>query len=166
MSVLVALGAAARMALGTAALSMPTPLYGILIPVGLSETLTISAGFALGPIVGFTVGFLIIAVSDLYLLPGPWTPFIGGIIGLLGVIGGVIRGRVTPNGKSLAVVAVVLTLISESLQNLWVSLFYSIPLVGALVAGLPTLGSALINNTVLLSLAGPRIIRMMRRRIQ
>ena len=145
---------------------MPTAIYGVLIPVGLSETLTTSSGFALGPVEGFFVGLLIIVVSDLYLLPGPWTPFIGGIIGSLGVLGGMLRGRVAPNRRSLAVVAFVATMISEFLQNLWSSLFFSIPLVGTLVAGLPTLAAALINNTLLLSLAGPRIIEILRKRLE
>ena len=152
--------------MGTVALAMPTAIYGVLIPVGLSETLTISSGFALGPVEGFFVGLLIIVVSDLYLLPGPWTPFIGGIIGSLGVLGGLLRGRFTPNRRSLAVVAFVATMISEFLQNLWSSLFFSIPLVGVLVAGLPTLAVALINNMVLLSLAGPRVIEILQRRLE
>lgn len=165
MSVLAALGSVLRMAFGSLALSMPTPVYGVLITVGFTETLAITSGFALGPVCGFMVGMLIIVVSDLYLLPGPWTPFIGGIIGILGVFGGVLRGRVTPSREHLAVVAVAATLLSEFLQNLWVSLFYSIPLIGVLIAGLPTLGSALINNTVLMTMAGPRIIDLLRSRV-
>ena len=147
------------------ALSMPTPVYGVLIAVGFSETLAVTSGFALGPVCGFLVGMLIIAVSDLYLLPGPWTPFIGGTIGALGIFGGALRGRVAPNRRSMAVVAVVATLFSEFVQNLWVSLFYSIPLVAVLISGLPTLVAALINNTILLTAAGPRIIDLLRRRV-
>ena len=159
------MGAAARIGVGSLAIVTPTAIYGLLIPIGLSETLAITSGLAIGPVEGFLVGALTIIASDLYLAPGPWTPFIAGIIGLLGASGGLLRGRVFPSKVSLAVVAVVLTLFSEFLQNLWVAWFYSVPLTGVLIAGLPTLFSALINNFLLLTLAGPRIIEVLDKRV-
>jgi hypothetical protein len=47
MSTFIAIGAATRIVLGRLALEMPTPMYGILIKVGLTETLTFISGFHL-----------------------------------------------------------------------------------------------------------------------
>jgi len=162
---LIALGAAARIGFDWLAVSLPTPVYGVVVKVGFSETLAITSGLVFGPVQGFLVGGLIIVVSDLYIAPGPWTPFIAGIIGLLGVFGGLLRGRVWSAPGSLAAVAVAATLLSELLQNTWVSLFYNIPLVATMATGIPSLLTALINNTILLTTIGPKIIRVLRERV-
>lgn len=152
-----------RIGFGWLALSMPTPLYGVLIKVGFTETLTIVTGLAFGPIQGFTVGALTIVVSDLYLMPGPWTPFVAAITGLLGLCAGIFRGHVSSLGvRSLGAVAVVLTLLNEFLQDIWFSAFFGIPMITTLLMGLPTAITAVINNTVLLTALGPRVIKLLR----
>lgn len=61
--------------------------HGIVIKVGLTETVAFLSGLAFRPVQGFATGALIIVVSDLYRRPGPRTPFIAAIIGLIGVGG-------------------------------------------------------------------------------
>lgn len=162
-SAFIAVGAAARIVLGNFALHSPVPLYGVLIKVGLSETLTIAIGLALGPIAGLTTGALIIAVSDLFMVAGPWTPFIAAIIGLLGFLAGLVRARVNElTVLRLGTLAVLLTALSELLQNAWVSLFYGIPFSATMISGAPSLVTALVNNTILLTTAGPRMIGLIR----
>jgi uncharacterized membrane protein len=163
-STFIAVGAASRVVLGNLALESPGPLYGILIKVGLSETLTIVNGLAIGSVAGFTTGALIVVVSDLFMVPGPWTIFIASIIGLLGFLSGIVREWFSnPTTRKLALLAVSLTLLSEALQNAWVSLFYGIPFAATLLTGTPSLVTALLNNVILLSLLGPRIIRLIQK---
>ncbi|HID91376.1 TPA: hypothetical protein EYP44_05405, partial [Candidatus Bathyarchaeota archaeon] len=85
-----ALGAVVRMGIARFGLAI-AELHGILAKIGLAETLAVACGFAFGPLQGFVTGALIIVVSDLYMMPGPWTPSIAAIIGLLGAIGGALR---------------------------------------------------------------------------
>jgi uncharacterized membrane protein len=161
MATIVAMGAVARIVLGNIALGSPSPLFGILIKVGFTETLAIANGLALGPAAGFITGALIIVVSDLFMIPGAWTPFIAGIIGLLGFLAGVVRTRFrTLDSFKFAVVAAFLTVLSEFLQNLWVSLFYNIPISATMMTGLPSLITALANNVILLTAAGPKIVKL------
>jgi hypothetical protein len=144
----------------------PVPVYGVVIKVGLTETLTFIIGFAYGVVAGFIGGALIVAISDLMFLPGPWTPFIAAIIGLVfGVGGGVIRRFEigTPRISVLGVSAVILTVLSETLQNGWVAVFYSVPLVASLISGIPSLITALVNNSILLTAVGPRVIIAIRK---
>jgi uncharacterized membrane protein len=166
-STFIAVGAATRIILGNVALESPGPLYGILIKVGLSETLAIVNGLAMGPFVGFTTGALIVLVSDLFMVPGPWTPFIASIIGLLGLLSGIVRRWFSnPAARRLALLAVSLTLLSEVLQNAWVSLFYGVPFLATTIMGVPSLVTALMNNAILLSLIGPRIVMLIRKTTQ
>ena len=74
-SLLAAAGAVVRSGLGWLAYVVPV-FYGVLIKVGLSETLAFICGFVFGPIQGFIAGFLIIIVSDMFSVYGPgiWTP--------------------------------------------------------------------------------------------
>jgi len=104
---------------------------------------------------------------------GPWTPIIAAIIGLLGVLGGLLRHvKENPNVVFLGVTAVVLTLVSEALQNLYTTWFYmvsGIPLVEALVmafgGGAVSMVTALLNNTVLFTTVVPRIIAITKRMV-
>jgi energy-coupling factor transport system substrate-specific component len=163
-STFIAVGAAIRIVFGNIALESPGPLYGILIKVGLSETLAIISGLAIGPVAGFVTGALIVVVSDLFMIPGPWTPFIASIIGLLGLLSGIVRRWFRdPAVPRLALLAVSLTLLSEVLQNAWMSLFYGVPFLATMIMGIPSLVTALINNSILLSLAGPRTIMLIRK---
>ena len=160
---LVAVGAIGRIVLGNLALSSPTPSYGILIKVGLTETITFVTGFVLGPAIGFLTGSLIIVVSDMFMLPGVWTPFIAAIIGILGVYAGVFsRFTRNPSVKLLGIYAVALTLISEFLQNSWVALFYNVPIVAAFASGVTSIVTALTNNIILFTAVAPRIIKFLR----
>lgn len=159
---LIAVGAVVRSGFSELAmLSGPTPIYGILIKIGLTETLAFILGYAVGITTGLLGGALIIIISDLLVIPGAWTPFIAGIIGLVfGVGGGAVHRIVNgqPTIKVLTLSAALLTLVSEFLQNAWVTLFFGVPLYVTLVQGIPTLATALVNNVVLLSTIGPRII--------
>jgi len=162
-SLLAALGAVTRIGLGKVALVVPLDIYGVLIKVGLTETLTFAAGFALGPLQGFLTGFLIIVVSDMFMIPGIWTPFIAAIIGLIGVISGIIR-RLTkdPSKLFLCLSAIALTSMSEFLQNAWFALFFQIPLMPTLLTGIPSMVTALVNNAILFTLLGNRMVKMVR----
>jgi energy-coupling factor transport system substrate-specific component len=161
-SSIVAVGAIARILLSTLAEESPTPVFGVLVKVGLTETLTITFGLAYGAAQGFLAGFLIIVVSDLFVAPGPWTPFIGGIIGILGLIAGILRKWLgEPTSIKLAVLAIPLTLLSEILQNAYVTIFYSMPFLAAMITGLPSLITALMNNVILLGALGPRLVRIL-----
>lgn len=172
-SLLVATAAAVRVGMNWVAFALPIPIYGILVKIGLVETLTFISGFVFGPIQGFITGALIIVVSDLLTWAGPWTPIIAAIIGLLGVCGGLLRRvRKNPGLVFLGVTAVVLTLVSETLQNLYTAWFYLVsgmPLVVALVTsfggGIAPMVSAIINNTVLFTTVAPRIIVIIRRMV-
>jgi uncharacterized membrane protein len=158
---LVAVGSVVRFGIGELAMITPTPFYGVVVKVGLSETLTFIMGIIYGPVVGFLGGASIIVISDLPVQPGPWTPFIGGIIGAVFGIGGAILRRFArsgPNSIWFASSAVILTVISEFLQNLWVTLFYGVPLLASMISGIPSLITALVNNTILFTILAPRVI--------
>jgi uncharacterized membrane protein len=158
----VAVGAVAQILLSNLALDSPTPLYGVLIKVGMSETLTIIFGLVYGAGAGFLTGFMLILVSDLFLAPGPWTPFIGGIIGTLGLIAGIMRRWIkSPTPRTLALLAIPLTILSEVLQNSYVTIFYGVPFSAAMITGLPSLITAVVNNVLLLGALGPRLIRVL-----
>lgn len=166
MSAFIAIGAATRIVLGTLALEMPSPIFGILIKVGLTETLTFISGFVFGPAVGFLTGALIIIISDLGMIPGAWTPFIAAIIGLFGVGAGLIRRYVShPGSLTLGLCAALLTILSEFLQNSWVALFYGIPIWATMITGLPSVVTALINNVILIETIGPRAIKLVQKAI-
>jgi energy-coupling factor transport system substrate-specific component len=161
-STFIAIGAVARVGLADLAM-VSRPIFGILIAVGLTETLTVINGFAYGPMAGFVTGFLIILISDIMILPGPWTPFIAAIIGLIGLVAGIARRPdQMPTVRLFALSAVALTLMSELLQNTWVALFYSLPIAGVMVLGIPTLITALVNNLILFTTLGPRVIKLLR----
>jgi len=158
---LVAVGSAVRFGIDELAMITPTPFYGVVVKVGLSETLTFIMGIIYGPVVGFLGGSSIIVISDLPVQPGPWTPFIGGIIGAVFGIGGAtlrLLTRSRPNSLWFAASAVILTVISEFLQNLWGSLFYGIPLLASMISGIPSMITALVNNTTLFTILAPRAI--------
>jgi uncharacterized membrane protein len=141
---------------------VPLPAFGVVIKLGLSETLTFAAGFVYGPVVGFLTGFLIILVSDLAspFGPGPWTPFIASIIGLLGICAAAIRRvRSHPTVLMMTLCAVALTLLSETLQNLYGAVFYGPSIIDTMKAGLPSMITAMANNVVLFPTVGTKTIR-------
>jgi energy-coupling factor transport system substrate-specific component len=172
-SLLVAAAAAVRVEMNWVAFALPIPMYGVVVKIGLAETLTFVSGFVFGPIQGFITGALIIIVSDLLTWAGPWTPIIAVIIGLLGVCGGLLHHvKENPNVVFLGVTAVILTLVSETLQNLYTTWFYmvsGIPLVEALVmafgGGIVSMVTALISNTVLFTTVAPRIIAITKKMV-
>jgi len=167
MSAFIAIGAVTRILLGNLALESPSPIYGLLIKIGLTETLTFIIGYAFGSAAGFLTGSLIIVTSDLYMIPGPWTPFIAAIIGLFGIGAGISRKYVGhPGAVAFGVCAAVLTILSEFLQNAWVALFYGIPIIGTMIVGLPSLIAALVNNVILIGTLGPRVIGLVQRAAQ
>lgn len=95
--------------------------------------------------------------------PGAWTPFIAVIIGAIGVIGGVVRRFVRePTVRMMGLFAVLLTVMSESLQNAWVAIFYNVPFSATMLMGLSTLVAALANNVVLFTALAGRIIRVIK----
>jgi uncharacterized membrane protein len=157
-----AIGAVVRILVDNLALVSPEPVYGAVIKVGLSETLSFVSGFIFGPISGFITGFLIILLSDIASPygPGAWTPFIASIIGLLGICGGIIR-RIRPRITVLVAIvsAVGLTLLSEFLQNAWVSLTYNIPIEGTMITGIVSLVTAMANNIILFPTVGIKTIK-------
>ncbi len=163
-SALAALGAVCRLGVGQVALVVPIPIYGVVIKVGLTETLAFVSGFVFGPALGFLTGGLIIVISDLFMIPGPWTPFIAGIIGIMGLGGGAIRRfSRNPSVLLLGVSAVLLTLLSEFLQNVWFALFFNMPLVTVLVMGISTVVVAVANNVILMTTLGPKIIKLIQK---
>jgi uncharacterized membrane protein len=163
---LVAVGAVCRMGLGRVALAAPTPLYGVLIKVGLTESFAFVSGFVFGPVLGFFTGAMIIVISDMFMVPGPWTPFIAAIIGVLGVGGGAIRrlGR-NPSVPILGGSAAVLTVLSEFLQNVWFALFFNIPVTASMVMGVPSIVTAVANNVILLTTVGLKIIKLLQQAV-
>lgn len=154
------------------ATAVPVPIYGIPIKIGLTETLTFVSGFVFGPIQGFITGFLTIVVSDLFILPGLWTPFIAAIIGTLGLLEGVLRRfKHNPNVPFLGMAAVVLTMISEVLQNIWLSWYmwtFYMPSTPFMIVfwivqggGIYSMVAALINNVVLFVAVAPKTINLL-----
>jgi len=172
-SLLVATATAVRVGMNWVAFALPIPMYGVIVKIGLAETLTFVSGFVFGPISGFITGALIIIVSDLFTWAGPWTPIIAVIIGLLGVFGGLLRHVMeNPNVVFLGVTAVILTLVSETLQNFYTTWFYmvsGVPLVEALVmafgGGIVSMVTAVISNTVLFTTIAPRIIAITKKMV-
>ena len=161
-STFIAIGAVVRLGVAGVAASSPEPVYGVLTKVGLTETLSFVSGFVYGPIVGFITGFLIILLSDIASPygPGAWTPFIASIIGLLGLCAGFVRYvRPRPTVLMLVFSAVALTLLSEFLQNLWVSLTYNLPIALTMVTGIPSLITAWANNLILFPTVGMKTIK-------
>lgn len=172
-SLLVATAAAVRVEMNWVALAIAVPAYGVVVKIGLSETLAFTCGFVFGPVQGFITGALIIITSDLLTLAGLWTPFIAMIIGLLGFFGGILRRfKPNPSTRVLGMVAIVSTLMSELLQNIWFGWymwsFYmagtplQIVLAAALIDGLPSMITAVIANTILFMTMMPQIIKLLR----
>jgi len=160
-STFIAIGAVVRIGVDQIGDMVPGTAFAIVIKLGLSETLTFVSGFVYGPIAGFVTGFLIIVLSDIGTPygAGAWTPFIASIIGLLGICGAYI-GRVRPRPTVLMMIisAIGLTLLSETLQNLYVSFAYGVPIILSMVSGLPSLVSALANNLVFFPTVGIKAI--------
>jgi len=142
-----------------------TALHWATAKIGLTETLTFVNGLALGVSAGFMTGAGIIAVADLAMgWAGAWTPFIAVIIGLLGVIGGLLRKLIpNPNRRFMGFSAVWLTGVSELLQTLWFTWFFGVPFIGAFLMGIPSLIAALTNNFILFTAIGPWLIRLLRK---
>ncbi|HUO41769.1 MAG TPA: hypothetical protein VMU35_02250 [Methylomirabilota bacterium] len=160
-AVLIAVGAVARISIGNITMFLPTLLYGYLIAVGLTETLTFITGFTLGPVAGFVSGLSIIVISDIATIPGPWTLPIGIIIGIIGVFAAVIRRLIKQlDFRVMVVSAILLTILSETLQNLTMVALFNTPIIGTLWLGMPTLVAALANNLILFPTVGLRVIRM------
>jgi energy-coupling factor transport system substrate-specific component len=127
----------------------------------LTETVTFVSGFVFGPMAGFVTGASIIIISDMAMLPGAWTPFIAAIIGLIGVCASLIRKEVEkPSLRIMGISAVALTPMSETLQNTWVAVFYNVPISVAVMAGISSLITALVNNIILFTTLGLRTIRI------
>jgi uncharacterized membrane protein len=172
-SLLVATAAAVRVGINWVAFALPIPMYGVVVKIGLAETLTFVSGFVFGPIQGFVTGVLIIVVSDIFTWAGPWTPIIAVIIGLLGVFGGFLRRiKQNPNAMFFAIAAVFLTLMSETLQNFYTAWFYmvsGVPLAEALMlafgGGIVSMVTALVCNTVLFTTVAPRIIAITKKMV-
>jgi len=171
-SMLVATATAVRVGMNWVALAIAIPIYGVVVKIGLSETLAFTSGFVFGPIQGFITGALTIIISDLFTMAGLWTPFIAIIIGMLGFLGGIFRHfKSNPSIMFLGLAAVVLTLISELLQNIWFGWYmwafymteapFLTVLATTLIEGLPSTTTALINNTVLFTVVAPRIIKIL-----
>ncbi|NVL92906.1 MAG: hypothetical protein HWN71_07725 [Desulfobacterales bacterium] len=169
-SLMAALGAVVRVGVNWVAFTTPFFPYGIIVKIGLCETLAFICGFSFGPLQGFITGALTIVVSDVLTWAGPWTPIIASIIGLLGVCGGFLRRvRENPGVVFFGVTAVGLTLVSETLQNLYTTWFYLVsgmPLIVALITafsgGIISMVTAILNNAVLFMTVAPRIIRIIR----
>lgn len=160
-STFIAIGAVVRIGVDQVGDMVPTTAFAVVIKLGLSETLSFASGFIYGPVIGFITGFLIILISDIAspFGAGAWTPFIASIIGLLGICGALIhRIRPRPTTLLMTTSAVTLTLLSETLQNLWVALFYSTPIIATLTAGLPSLVTAMLNNAILFPTVGRKTI--------
>lgn len=161
-STFIAIGAVVRLIVDQVGALSPEPVFGVVIKVGLSETLSFVSGFVYGPIVGFITGFLIIVISDIVSPygPGAWTPFIASIIGLLGICAGFIGYvRARPTALMMMLSAVALTLLSEFLQNLWVSLTYNVPIMVTMATGIPSSITAVANNLILFPTVGMKAIR-------
>ena len=160
-AVLIAVGAVARISIGNLTMFVPPLLYGWLIAVGLTETLTFVSGFTLGPVAGFVTGVSIIVISDIATIPGPWTPFIAVIIGMIGVFAGIIRRLNTQlDFRTMAAYSILLTLMSETLQNVASALLFNTPVIPTIIFGWPTLIVALANNFILFTTVGLRVIKM------
>ena len=160
-STFIAIGAVVRIGVDQVGDMVPGTAFAVVIKFGLTETLTFVSGFVYGPVAGFVAGFLIIVLSDIAspFGAGAWTPFIASIIGLLGICAGIIRRvRSRPTVLMMIVSAVALTVLSESLQNIWVVVFYNAPLVATMILGLPSLAAALANNVVLFPTVGSKAI--------
>lgn len=142
----------------------PQPFYGLLIPVGLAETLTFVSGFTLGPVAGFVTGASIIVISDMATVPGAWTPFIAGIIGIIGIAAGIFRKVVKqstlPTFLMMSLFSIPLTLMSETLQNVSIAWLFSTPIIPTILFGMPTLVVASANNLILFPTVGLRVIKM------
>jgi len=172
-SLLVATAAAVRVGMNWVAFAV-IPAYGLVVKIGLSETLAFTCGFVFGPIQGFITGALIIVISDMFTWAGLWTPFIAVIIGMLGLFGGILRRfkpKPNPSILFLGITAVVLTITSQFLQDVWFAWYmwnfymtetpFVIVLVTSFVGGFSSTVTALVNNMVLFTAVAPRIIKVL-----
>jgi len=166
-SAFIAIGAVVRIGFDEVGMVSPIPLYGVVIKIGLSETLSFVSGLVFGPVAGFVTGFSIILLSDVAIAPGAWTPFVGAIIGLLGVCGGALRHfGLKPTVRMMLASAVTLTLLSEFLQNAWVSIFFNTPIIATIISGVPSLVTALANNMILFPSVGIKTIKFLENHIE
>jgi len=156
---LVAVGSVGRIVLGELAMMVPLPLYGVLIKTGLTETLAFIAGFVSGTALGFVTGALIIVVSDIFISPGPWTPFIALIVGVLFGAGAGLLQRLggKTDALTLGAFAVALSFLDELLQNTWVSIFFNVPFGVTMALGPPHAEPRIAENAVEFSLVDSRI---------
>jgi len=170
-SLLVATAAAVRVGMNWVAFAV-IPAYGLVVKIGLSETLAFTCGFVFGPIQGFITGALIIVISDMFTWAGLWTPFIAIIIGMLGFFGGISRRfKQNPSITFLGMTAIVLTAVSELLQNMWFAWYmwafympetpFLMALATVVVDGLPSMITAVTSNTILFMIVMPRIIKIL-----
>lgn len=168
-----ATAATVRVGINWVSLSIPTSIYGFVVKIGLSETLAFICGYVFGPIQGFMTGVLIIVVSDMFTLPGLWTPFIAAIIGLIGICGSLFhRFGVNLSSLSLGISATILTIVSELFQNIWFAWYmwafympetpFLIVLSTSLVGGIQSTVAALINNVVFFTALAPRVISILK----
>lgn len=176
-SLFVATASAVRVGINWIALAVSIPIYGIILKIGLTEILTFAVGFAFGPVQGFLTGALIIIVSDLFTLAGIWTPFIAIIIGMIGLLGGILRRfKHDPSVLFFGATALTLTVVSELLQNIWFAWYmwafympeatFLVVLTMSIVGGIPSIVMAIINNVILFTAVSPRIIKILNEQIK
>jgi hypothetical protein len=64
----------------------------------------------------------------------------------------------------MTVSAVGLTLLSETLQNLWFAFFGNVPIITAMASGFPSLVTAMANNVILFPTVGTKAIKFVQER--
>jgi energy-coupling factor transport system substrate-specific component len=128
--------------------------------------LSIFGGIVGGPMFGLAVGFLGIAVSDLYFGVGPWTLITSCSMGLIGFLGGFVYWNTSR--VRLAIIGFVFTAIYDVLTSLVLAVMFGyswwISIAGLYVPFLT--GSVYpfgliheLTTAFLFALAGPQLIR-------
>jgi energy-coupling factor transport system substrate-specific component len=135
--------------------------------------LSILSGIISGPLFGFLVGSLGMAVSDLFFGVGPWTLVTSLGMGLIGLLGGAaIHWNAGMSRPRLAILGFLLTILYDLSTSILLALMFGYSWwLSVLLLYLPFAGGVAypfgfvheLTTAILLSLAGPPLIRQSKR---
>jgi len=135
--------------------------------------LSIASGMIGGPVFGFAAGFLGMLTSDLFFGVGPWTLVTSCSMGAIGFLGGVLdRGNSPKSRLRLAIAGFVCTALYDISSSVLLALMFGYSwFMSIIVLYVPFLAGSIypfgivhgLTTAILLSLAGPPLIRQSRR---
>lgn len=98
------------------------------------------------------VGFLAMVLSDLVILPGPWTMFTSLSYGIVGLIAGVLKPK---RRREVLMAAGALTVLYDLLTNIGFAVMMGSPMLETLIAGIPFSFLHIFSNCAICALLLP-----------